>query len=61
MSAEYKLVLTKACEAERTFMNSLEENQRKEYLKLESMFAELDVVGENEFAEYLFENIRKHF
>jgi len=53
-SAEYKFALHRYCEDERKFMSSLNKKQVKEYLGLDSIASELNVVEQNEFANYLF-------
>ena len=55
-SAEYKLMLAKVCAEERVFMESLNVEQRRAYLKYESVRNELDILAQNELAVYLFEN-----
>ena len=55
-SAEYKLLLAKICAEERAFMDLLDVEQKKAYLKYESVRNELDILAQNELAVYLFEN-----
>jgi len=57
-SAEYKLVLHRYCDAEKTFMDSLNNKQKAEYLKLDFVAGELGVVEQNDLAEFLFQNLR---
>ena len=59
-SAECLLLLTKVCEVERKFMDSLTDAQKKEYLQVEYIKAELGILEQNDLAEYLFENFKKH-
>ena len=61
ISAEYKLVLEKACIMEKAFVNSLNIEQKKAYSELDIAMGELSAWGQNELAEYLFDNFKKHF
>jgi len=56
-SAEYKLALHRYCEVERKFMSSLSEKQVKEYLELDFIGGELNVVEQNEFAQFIFDYV----
>jgi len=57
--AEYQFVLRRFCEAESTFMATLNKKQKAEYLKLDVLGGELSVVELDNFATYLFENLQK--
>jgi len=56
-SAEYKLILHRYCDAEKAFLDLLDDKQKAEYLKLGSVGGELSVLEQDEFAEYIFKNI----
>jgi len=58
-SAEYRLVLKNCCEAEKAFMALLDEKQKVEFFKLDSMNGKLAVSGLKELAMFLYENVRK--
>ena len=60
ISAECMLLLTKVCDTERKLMDTLSDEQKKEYLRIEIAKAELDIQERNEFAKYLFEAIRSN-
>ena len=57
-SAEYQLVLQRVCEAESAFMAMLDSKQKAEYLKLDFNCGELGVIELNDFAKFLFENLK---
>ena len=59
-SAEYQLVLNKVCEAESAFINSLSKKQKAEYLKLDFVCCELNVVELQEFAKYLYSELKSN-
>jgi len=58
-SAEYQLVLNKVCEAESSFMNSLNKKQKAEFLKLDFVNGELGVMELREFAQFLYFHLKK--
>ena len=58
-TAEYQLVLNKVCEAEATFINSLNKKQKAEYLKLDFVCGELSAIELREFAQFLYETLKK--
>jgi len=58
VSAEYKVLQNRFSEVEKPFMDSLDEEQKKEYLKLDSVQAELQSQEFNDFAKYLLENLK---
>jgi formylmethanofuran dehydrogenase subunit B len=58
-SAEYRVILHKHCEIERPLIASLNDEQKKEYFKLESMRGELQVQGFNDFAEFLLLHLKE--
>jgi len=58
-SAVYKVALHRFCDAERLFMASLDNEQKKEYLKLGCLHGDLDIISENELALYLFLNLKE--
>jgi len=60
-SAEYQLIQHRYCEVERLFTDSLSEEQKKKYLELDFTAGELDIQEFNEFALFVFENLRKFF
>jgi hypothetical protein len=59
-SAEYRLALRYFCDAEKRFMSMLNKKQAAEYLKLSSMHCELDSIGLDDFAVFLFNQLRTH-
>jgi len=61
ISAGYRLMLEKACIIEKAFVGSLNAEQKKAYSELDFAMSELNTWGQNEFAEYLFENFKKYF
>ena len=61
LSAEYQLIQHKVSEVENPFMGSLSKELCKEYLKLEALQNELHSQAFDEFALYVFENLKKFF
>ena len=59
LSAEYKFALHRYCDAERKFMDTLNKNQKAEFLKLDFIAGELNVAEQNDFAEFLFSYLIK--
>jgi len=57
-SAEYKFLLQQVCIAEKCFIDSLNNKQRKMYLQLEALSNGLGVIEQNDLAEFLFENLK---
>lgn len=60
-NAEYQLMQHKVSEIEKPFIASLTAEQKKEYFKLESVVGELHDKGFDDFAIFLFENLKKYF
>lgn len=60
MPLAYKLILKSFCEAEREFMNSLDEKQRSKYFELDSKRGELNAVERDEFAGYLIKALKEY-
>ena len=56
-SAEYRLAQKEVCEAQAKFMTGLNKKQQKEFFKLDSIQGKLNVIGHDEFAEFLFEQL----
>ena len=56
-SAEYKLLLQRACDVEKSFTATLNNEQRKVYFELDILNGDLAVLDGNEFAEYLYDAI----
>ena len=59
-SAEYQLVMQRVCDAEVAFMASLNKKQKAEFLKLDFINGELGVTELDEFAKFLFENLKQN-
>ncbi|MCL2540631.1 MAG: hypothetical protein FWE53_04390 [Firmicutes bacterium] len=57
-TAEYLLMLNKVCEAESKFTATLTKKQRLEYLKFEAVTNELTSVELDDFAKFLFKNLK---
>ena len=60
-TAEYKVEQMKFCEAERAFVNSLSEEQKKAYPALNSLHGELGCIEQKQVAEFVFKNLKEFF
>ena len=60
-SAEYQLIQHKACEVERLFIESLNQEQKDKYKELDFVSGELDAQGYDDFVKFVFENLRKFY
>ena len=60
-SAEYQLIQHKVCQAEKLFIESLNQEQKDKYKELDFISGELDVQGFDDFAKFIFENLRKFY
>ncbi|MCL2846091.1 MAG: hypothetical protein FWE38_00190 [Firmicutes bacterium] len=56
-SAEYRLAQKEVCEAQAKFMTGLNKKQRKEFFKLDSIQGKLNVIEDDECAEFLFKRL----
>ncbi|MCL2570639.1 MAG: hypothetical protein FWE16_05575 [Firmicutes bacterium] len=52
-SAEYRLLRKEVCDAQAKFMSMLNRKQRKTFLELDSLSGQLNVVAQDDFAEFL--------
>lgn len=57
-SAEYQLILKKACEAEAAFMATLDKKQKAKYLELDFIEGEVVVAELQDLAEFLFKHLK---
>jgi len=58
-SAEYQLVQNRVCDAESAFMALLDEKQKAEYLKLDFVCGELNIIESHELAQFLYKHLTK--
>ena len=58
-SAEQRLAMKAYCEAERKFMATLNKKQKAEYIELDILTGELSVVEQDDFAKYLYQNLKE--
>jgi len=52
------MILKNCCEAEKSFIASLNEKQKAEFYKIDSVNGELAVSGLNELAKFPYENLK---